>query len=156
MNAAMDNIKIIEGEIHHDWRGDIFSINSFRFDDIKRMYVIHHPDHSVIRGWHGHKHERKWFYCLRGEWILALVKIDNWENPSGDLVPTVIHLSDKDSRLVCVPEGYANCLKALTPDSMIQVYSDVPLPEAFEDSWRYDSSFWMDWITGEPLTSVSK
>ncbi len=140
-----ERIEIIEGEIFSDHRGEIYSLNNFEFEDVKRAYIIHHPDKSVIRGWHAHKHERKWFYCIKGEWTLGLIKIDDWDSPSPSLIPTIINLTDKDSKLICVPAGYANCLKAKNDDAIIQVFSDVPLPEAYGDSWRYDSSLWIDW-----------
>lgn len=107
-----ERIEIIEGEIFSDHRGEIYSLNNFEFEDVKRAYIIHHPDKSVIRGWHAHKHERKWFYCIKGEWTLGLIKIDDWDSPSPSLIPTIINLTDKDSKLICVPAGYANCLKA--------------------------------------------
>jgi dTDP-4-dehydrorhamnose 3,5-epimerase len=141
----MSEIKVIRGEIFRDYRGQISSLNNFHFEDVKRTYIIHHPDISVIRGWHAHQHERKWFYCIKGKFSVALVKIDNWENPSRDLKPEIFHLSDEESLLVCVPAGYANCLKAHTPDAIIMVLSDVPLPEAYSDSWRYDNRLWVDW-----------
>lgn len=141
----MNEIKVIKGEIFKDNRGQISSLNNFHFEGVKRTYIIHHPDISVIRGWHAHQHERKWFYCVKGKFSVALVKIDNWENPSKDLKPEIFHLSDAESQLVCVPAGYANCLKAHTPDSIMMVLSDVPLPEAYSDSWRYDSNLWVDW-----------
>ena len=140
-----ERIEIIEGEIFSDHRGEIYSLNNFEFEDVKRAYIIHHPDKSVIRGWHAHKHERKWFYCIKGEWTLGLIKIDDWDSPSPSLIPNIINLTDKDSKLICVPAGYANCLKAKNDDAIIQVFSDVPLPEAYGDSWRYDSSLWIDW-----------
>lgn len=140
----MDEIKIIDGEVFKDHRGTINSLNTFLFDGVKRTYIIYHPDSSVVRGWHGHQNERKWFYCIKGSWTLAMVKIDDWENPSRNLEPEVFHLSDSESRLLCIPAGYANCLKADSSDAIIQVYSDVPLPEAYGDSWRYPSDWWID------------
>jgi dTDP-4-dehydrorhamnose 3,5-epimerase len=142
----MSEIKVLKGEIFRDNRGQISSLNNFHFEGVRRTYIIHHPDISVIRGWHAHQHERKWFYCIKGNFSVALVKIDNWENPSKDLKPEIFHLSDAESQLVCVPAGYANCLKAHTPDAIMMVLSDVPLPEAYSDSWRYDSNLWVDWL----------
>lgn len=140
----MSSIKVIEGEIFRDHRGKITSLNSFRFEGVKRTYIIHHPDHTIVRGWHGHQHERKWFYCVKGSWKLALVQVDNWENPSDDLIPEIFNLNEAESKLICVPAGYANSLKAIEPDSIMMVLSDVPLPEAYTDSWRYDSTKWVD------------
>lgn len=145
----MSDIRVIEGEIFTDHRGHISSLNSFHFEGVKRCYMIHHPDPSVIRGWHGHKNERKWFYCLKGDFSVALVKIDDWENPSETLIPEIFHLTDSKSQLVCVPAGYANCLKTETAGSMILVLSDKILEDALEDSWRYDSRMWVDWTQNQ-------
>ena len=139
----MADVKVIDGEIFRDERGQISSLNAFRFPGVERFYLIHHPDVSVIRGWHAHQHEKKWFYCVKGQFTLGLVEIDDWEKPSRDLKPQVFRLSEKKSEIVCVPEGYANWIKASVPDSVLLVFSGKTLPEAYADSWRYDKSWWM-------------
>lgn len=146
----MSKITVIDGEIFRDYRGQISSLNSFHFEGVRRCYFIHHPDASIIRGWHAHRHERKWFYCLKGRFSAALVKIDDWDNPSPDLEAEIYHLDEKKSRLVCVPAGYANCLKAWDKDSIMLVLSDKILEEAVNDSWRYDKSMWVDWEKEKP------
>ena len=145
----MSEIKIIDGEIFVDERGQISSINNFHFDGVRRCYIIHHPDPSVIRGWHGHQHERKWFYCVKGDFALACVKIDNWDNPSPDLPADIFHLTEAESRIICVPAGYANCLKTETEGSIMLVLSDKILTEALNDSWRYDKHLWVDWASNQ-------
>lgn len=141
----MSEIKVIKGEIFNDHRGSISSLNSFNFEGVERFYFIHHPDKTVIRGWHGHKFEKKWFYCAKGSFTIAIVEPDDWENPSADLVPEVFELTEGDSKIVCVPEGRANCIKANVDGSSLLVYSGKKLPEAYDDSWRYDTSMWVDW-----------
>lgn len=141
----MEKIKVIQGEIFKDERGQISSLNEFHFEDVRRTYIIHHPDASVVRGWHAHQQERKWFYCIKGAFSVALVKIDDWDNPSPTLQAEVFHLTESDSKIVCVPGGYANCLKAQENGSIMQVFSDKTLPEALGDSWRYDKALWVDW-----------
>lgn len=141
----MSKIEIIQGEIFNDHRGRISSLNAFDFEGVERFYIIHHPDKSVIRGWHGHKHEKKWFYCIKGSFVLAFVEPDDWDSPSEDLSAEIFHLTEGDSKIICLPEGYANCVKALEDDSKLLVYSGKRLPEAYSDSWRYDSSMWVDW-----------
>ena len=141
----MEEIKVIEGEIFRDHRGVISSLNSFHFDGVRRCYFIHHPNKAVIRGWHAHQNERKWFYCVKGRFSVALVRVDDWENPSEDLSPKIYHLNANASRLVCVPKGFANCLKAHDDDSVMLVLSDKTLDEAADDSWRYDSGLWINW-----------
>ena len=141
----MNDIKVIEGGLFEDHRGKITHVNDLDMSEIKRFYVIHHDNVDVVRAWHAHQFEKKWFYCLKGSFTVALVKVDNWENPSSDLKPDVFELSADQSRIVCVPEGYANGLKANEPDSIIIVYSNKILSEALNDSWRYDKDMWMNW-----------
>ena len=140
----MTDVKVIDGEIFRDHRGQISSLNNFCPDGVKRVYFIHHPDVSVIRGWHAHRRERKWFYCIKGAFSLALVQIDNWENPSKNLQPQVFHLSEVCSQIVCVPAGYANWLKAEKQDSILLVMSDKILAESASDSYRYPAEQWIN------------
>ena len=104
----MSKVQVVEGEIFRDERGQISSLNAFRFPGVERCYFIHHPDISVVRGWHGHQFEKKWFYCVKGSFTVALVEVDDWENPSPDLEAEIFELSESDSKIICVPEGYAN------------------------------------------------
>jgi len=145
----MADVKIIEGEIFHDHRGQISSLNAFRFPGVERFYFIHHPDTSVIRGWHAHQHEKKWFYCVKGAFTVGLVEIDDWENPSPELKAQKYHLTEQESKIICVPEGYANCIKASIPGSILLVFSGKTLPEAYSDSWRYDNKLWITWSENE-------
>lgn len=73
------------------------------------------------------------------------MKIDNWEHPSLDLQPEVFHLSADESKILYIPEGYANGIRAEETDSILMVFSNKVLSEALNDSWRYDSKLWMDW-----------
>lgn len=141
----MSQIKVIDGEVFKDYRGWIGSLNSFHFDGVRRCYVLHHSDVSIVRGWHAHQYERKWFYCVKGGFTLALVKVDDWDHPSPDLKPEIFHLDESHSCIVAVPSGYANCLKANEVDSVMIVFSDKILSEALSDSWRYDKNMWVDW-----------
>ncbi len=145
----MADVKIVDGEIFRDQRGQISSLNAFRFPGVERFYFIHHPDTSVIRGWHGHQHEKKWFYCVKGAFTIGLVEIDDWEHPSPDLKAQKYHLTEQESRIICVPEGYANCIKASIPGSVLLVFSGKTLPEAYSDSWRYDNKLWITWSENE-------
>lgn len=138
----MSDIKLIQGEIYQDSRGVISSLNAFDFEGVERFYFIRHPDKSVIRGWHGHQFEKKWFYCVKGSFSLAFVKPDNWEHPSMELIPEIFRLDESDSSIICLPEGYANCIKANTDDSILLVLSGKKMPECLEDSWRWKPETW--------------
>lgn len=141
----MSEIKIVEGGIFTDYRGQISFVNELDMSEVARFYMIYHSDASVIRAWHAHQTEKKWFYAVKGSFTTAFVKIDNWENPSLDLKPEVFHLTDKKSSILCIPEGYANGIKAEEPDSILMVLSNKILSEAVKDSWRYDPHLWMEW-----------
>lgn len=141
----MSEIRIIEGGISVDYRGQISHVNSLDMSEEERFYIIHQKDPSIIRAWHAHQHEKKWFYAVKGSFTTAFVKIDNWESPSLDLQPKVFHLSANESKVLYIPEGYANGIKAEEPDSILMVFSNKILSEALLDSWRYDKNWWMNW-----------
>lgn len=141
----MSEIKLLDGGIFTDYRGQISHVNDLDMSEVVRFYVIHHSDTSVIRAWHAHQYEKKWFYVVRGSFTGAFVKIDDWEHPSPDLKPEVFHLSAQKSQVLCVSEGYANGFQAEEPDSILLVFSSKILSEAVHDSWRYDPHWWMTW-----------
>lgn len=141
----MSEIKTIDGGIYLDNRGRLLHVNGLDMSNIERFYIIHHENTDVIRAWHAHQYEKKWFYCIKGSFTTAFVKIDNWENPSKELLPEVIELSAKHSKIACIPEGYANGIKANEPDSILLVFSNKRLDVAIHDSWRYDADLWMKW-----------
>ena len=138
----MSEIKIYEGGIFADERGELRHMNSFNLGGARRYYVITHESTEVIRGWHGHRFEGKWFQCLRGGFNLAFVKVDDWEHPSQDLTPELFHLTEQKSQLIALPEGYANCIRATEPGSILLVFSEKELPEAELDSWRWPPQMW--------------
>lgn len=141
----MKNIKFLEGTVFSDYRGTLTHCNDFDLTDVTRFYYITHSDTSIVRAWHGHQRERKWFYVVRGSFTGAFVRVDDWENPSPDLVPEVFTLSASAPGVLCVPAGYANGFKAVEPNSVLLVFSDRRMPEALDDSWRYDPEMWLDW-----------
>ena len=141
----MSDIKVIEGGIFTDQRGKLSHVNNLDMSEVERFYIIQHDSTEVIRAWHAHQYEKKWFYCIKGSFTGAFVKIDNWENPSKNLVPEIVELSGKKSEVICIPEGYANGFKANESDSILLVLSNKTLDVAVHDSWRYDANLWMKW-----------
>lgn len=140
----MDEIKIIQGGIYIDNRGQISYVNDFSMGEIERFIVIRHESTSIFRAWHAHKYEKKWFYVIKGSFTLAFVKIDNWDNPSPNLIPEIFHLSSSESNVLYVPGGYAIGLKAKEKDSMLIEYSNKSLQDSLNDSWRFDNNMWIN------------
>lgn len=138
----MNEIKIVSGGIFEDHRGKLIHNGDFDFDGVERYYFIKHDNTTVIRGWHGHQYEKKWFQCVAGAFNMALVAPNDWNNPSADLVPELFYVSDKKSEIVCVPAGYANCIRATEPNSILMVFSGKRYPECLCDSWRWEAQMW--------------
>ncbi|MBP5318510.1 MAG: dTDP-6-deoxy-3,4-keto-hexulose isomerase [Paludibacteraceae bacterium] len=138
----MEEVTLIAGELFTDHRGTVASLNRFLFDEVRRCYFLRHPDCTVKRGWNGHRYERKWFYPLRGEFEIELVRIDDWEHPSADLPVQCHRLSDTRSEILCVPGGFASCIRATQPDSILMVGSDKTLDESVSDSWKFPIGMW--------------
>lgn len=143
--------KIIEGGIFNDERGIIRFVNDFHFEDVKRFYFIKHIDTSVVRAWQGHQFEKKYFYPISGSFVVAWVKIDDFNNPAKNLKPEFYILSVTNSEIIEIPKGYANGLKALEPNSEIMVLSDKSLNDSINEKIRYPANYWFDWIKLKPV-----
>lgn len=140
-----ENPSIIKGNFFEDTRGTLRFVNDFHFKDIKRFYFIKHPDTSIVRAWQGHQFEKKYFYPISGSFVVAWVKIDNFENPSADLIPEYHILSAENSEIISIPKGYANGIKALEQNSEIMIFSDMKLEESMDEKIRYPAHWWIDW-----------
>ena len=136
---------IIKGGQFSDERGSMRFVNDFNFGDVKRFYFIKHSDTTVVRAWQGHQFEKKYFYPILGSFVVAWVKIDDFENPLDNLIPEYHILSTKNSEIISVPKGYANGLKALEPNSELMIFSDMNLEESVKEKIRFDANLWFDW-----------
>lgn len=134
--------KVIQGGNFADHRGSISFVNDFNFSDIERFYIISNSNENPLRAWQGHKLDAKNFYCLTGSFKIHFIKIDNWENPSKDLMIETILVSEFDSKIVHIPAGYANAVESLEEDSKLMSFSTLPLTKVSEDDVRYPSDYW--------------
>ncbi|MCL6266226.1 hypothetical protein [Flagellimonas myxillae] len=138
----MTDYGLITGDVFEDERGTLRFVNSFDMAQIVRFYEISPKSQDVIRAWQGHQHEKKWFYCLSGTFVINLVKIDNFINPSDQLVSKKIELNSKTPAILEVPGGYATGIKASSEDSRLQVFSNFGLQESAADDFRFPSEKW--------------
>ena len=134
--------RLINGGIYKDDRGALFHANDFNLSGVKRMYHIHQSDTGVIRGWQGHQKEQKWFHCIQGSFIVKLIEIDDWSNPSCECEHLSFVLSDDPCQVLHIPGGYANGFKALEENSIMMVFSDKEIQEAKHDDYRFETSYW--------------
>lgn len=125
--------KSFVGRSFIDDRGNLLTFNDFSLEKIKRMYQIEHPDIGMVRAWQGHKIENKWFYVIKGFFVIGYAAIDDFENPSPDITASIKIVKAEDRVVFYIPKGYANGLKSLESDSRIIVFSDLNLAEAKND-----------------------
>lgn len=138
----MPKPRLIEGGIFADERGEVRFINEFNFSEITRFYQIKQSSTDVVRAWQGHKVEQKWFYCIAGSFRINLIGVDDWINPSEQLLPISFELNSRIPMVLHVPGGYANGFKALEENSIFLIYSDKTLEEAKNDEYRFPVNYW--------------
>ena len=141
----MKNVVIRELEYHKNNSGILNYCNSFIPCRYKRIYTISHPKISVIRAWQAHPNEGKCFIPIRGKFLLCWVKINNFDNPSEKLKAESLILDASKKKIIEIPKGYANGLKALEPDSEVMVFSEFSLEDSLLDVIRFDSDLWFNW-----------
>jgi dTDP-4-dehydrorhamnose 3,5-epimerase len=138
--------KVITGNIFKDSRGIIRHTNDFKLLDACRFYTIQHHDTQTIRAWQGHQIETKYFIPIKGSFVVAWVEVDDFQNPSKNLKAEFELLSDGKPIVLHIPPGHANGLRALEPNSIIGVFSDMENEESVKEKIRFPSEWWFDWF----------
>lgn len=133
---------IIEGASHKDQRGRVTFTNGFDMTAVRRMYYIEPKDGNVIRAWQGHKEESKWFHCIKGSFIINIIKVDDWKVPSRELKVVEYRLHESSGGVLHIPGGYVNGFKALMEESILLVFSDFSLEDSLADDIRFDVNYW--------------
>jgi dTDP-4-dehydrorhamnose 3,5-epimerase len=136
---------VINGGKFIDDRGEIQFVNDFDMSEIRRFYTIFHPNISIIRAWQGHKIETRWFFCTEGSFDIRIVKIDNWESPSEDLIPKKFILNANNPTVLKIENGYVNGMKAISQNSKLISFSNFKLGENSNDEFRFDKNLWTNW-----------
>jgi len=139
--------QIIKGGSHTDNRGTIRFVNDFDLKDIRRFYTIQHPDTQIIRAWQGHKIETKYFMPLSGTFVVAWVEIDDFEDPSDQLKAEYTILNAKKPKILHIPPGHANGLRAMESNSQIAVFSDMPMEKSSKEKYSYPPEKWLNWFS---------
>lgn len=132
-----------------DHRGYVEFYNELKLDYYKRFYIVSNPIEGTVRAWHGHKIEEKLIKVLKGEFLICLVKVDNWDQPSKNLEILEYKLNE-NSGLLYVPSGYANGAINLNSDSKVMYFSSLVLEDSINDDYRFDSKYWNPWEEYSP------
>ena len=82
------------------------------------------------------------FFCTEGTFEVKLIQIDNWENPSDELIPIKYTLSSDKPEVLFIPPGYVNGFRALKKKSKLLILSNFEIGVNEYDDVRYNSSRW--------------
>lgn len=134
--------KLISGATFSDARGQLNFFNAFDMTSIVRVYEIKHDNIDIIRAWQAHKEEMKWFYCHTGAFVMQLIEVDDFKQPSALLKPKRIVLEAKNPTILELSGGYATGFKAIEEGSTLQVFSNFSLNESKNDDFRYPIEKW--------------
>ncbi len=127
---------LISGAKFSDERGKLKFNNNFDASDIKRMYIIENNHNHIIRAWQGHKVEQRWFCVIQGEFLIQLIKIDDWEKPSSGLESIFFKLSSENMDVLHVPAGFVTGIKQIDKEAKLLAMADYHLNEV-NDEYRF-------------------
>lgn len=133
---------LLNGSIFNDERGSLKFFNDFKMEEVVRFYEISPANTETVRAWQAHKHEKKWFYCNSGSFIVNLIELDNFDHPSKDLIPDRFVLKAAQPGILGISGGYANGFKALEKDSRLLVFSNAGLADSQKDDYRFPWDYW--------------
>lgn len=105
---------------------------------IKRNYFVYNYGKNVIRGFHFHKKEWKYFIIVNGAAKFVAI---NPENPEEKF--TFISSSRKPN-LIVIPPGYANGWISLEDNTILICASTSTFEESINDDQRFDPYKWGD------------
>ena len=124
----------------------------------RRAYFIHNSRQEVIRGFHFHDYETKYFVVLRGmAKFVAVPAIGDVQINGGESVHTfdenninTFVLTDKRSQILIIPPGYANGWMSLTDDCLLLALSSSTFEQSKNDDRRYAPDLFGDVWSVEP------
>ncbi len=105
---------------------------------VKRVYYVASSTSGVIRGFHFHKKEWKYFIMAKGG--AKFVMID----PKKPEEKFTFVSSSRKANLIIVPPGFANGWMSLTDDAILICCSTSTTKESLQDDIRYDPMKWGD------------
>ena len=146
--SSMDPI-FFESNSSSDERGTVSFTNDLNLQKAIRTYKVENSQLKTVRAWHGHKVEEKWVNVEQGEFLVCVVKVDDFTSPSKDSEIQTYKMSPKDGFLY-IPPNFANGAMNLTEDNAIRYYSSSTPEESLNDDFRFESDYWDPWSQHSP------
>jgi len=131
---------ILKGNVHTDVRGIITYNNEFDASLIKRIYTIENHSTEFIRGWQGHKVEQRWFACIKGQFEVSVIVLDDFDNPSKDVKINKYILSSETLTYLHIKPGCLTAIQSLEEGSKLLLLADYGLGE-IEDEYRLELDY---------------
>jgi dTDP-4-dehydrorhamnose 3,5-epimerase len=144
-----ESVRVYEGGLAVDDRGQLTFVNEFDFQGVKRFYMVSNHRAGFVRAWHAHKREAKYVTVVSGAAVVGAVEIDNWDSPSPIAPVQRFVLSAHKPRVIYIPAGYANGFMSLTADLQIMYFSTATLADSHGDDFRFPARYWDIWDVEE-------
>lgn len=133
--------KLIQGGEHIDSRGVVTFLNDFDMTQVKRFYIIQNADSDVVRAWRAHKIEQRWLYVVDGEFLIRVVKIDDFGTPNRNADIEDYLISAKTNQVLHIPVGYATSVQAKVDQAKLLVFADYEIENAKLDNYLYPQDY---------------
>ncbi|CAM3324140.1 WxcM-like domain-containing protein [Empedobacter stercoris] len=143
LQSPIPNPQSLKGNRHEDERGIITYNNDFDATQIKRIYTIENHSVDFIRGWQGHKIEQRWFAAMKGSFEIAVIKVDDFNNPSPHLPVQTFSLADEALTYLHIPAGCITAIQAKEENSKLLVLADYALGEV-QDEFRFELNYFVN------------
>ncbi len=131
---------ILKGNRHQDPRGTLRYNNDFSLTGVRRFYTIQNADTHFERAWQGHRIEQRWFSATAGSFIIKLIRVDHWDNPTADLPALEFVLEADTLDVLHVPRGYISSIQSREEHSMLLVFADYELGSV-QDDYKFPADY---------------
>ncbi len=133
--------QLMEGGVALDERGRTSFVNGFRFENIRRFYIVQNHRVDTVRAWHGHLREEKYVYVAAGRAIVAAAGLaeDGRLDSNAEIFRYV--MSSQEPQVLYLPAGMANGWRALEDGTRLIFFSTLSLEETKMDDFRFPHDF---------------
>lgn len=140
MKFKQEAPRLIKGNAYRDKRGVLRFNNEFDLLDVRRLYIIENSSMEIVRGWQGHKIERRWFSAIQGSFKIDLIAIENWLEPPKNSEKISFKLFSNTLDVLHVPKAYITRIQSLESNSKLLVMADYLIGELVDD-YRYELDY---------------